>query len=263
MRRFIRSLTPPFLGILYAKTLNSLHSGLGSKEGYKNEKLIDLVIQKNIALRNQIVVNQVDNQFFRLAAAVGLARTNKVDMRVLDFGGGAGHHQLIAALAYPDIAFDWTVVETPGLTDSAKQMISVEGLKFISDLNALKDEIGFDLVHSNSAIQYTSDPLATLEALASLRSTLFYFTRIPMSTSGKCINYNQVSKLSANGPGTPPVDFVDSRITYPVTIPSRIDVEKLLQTNNLIWFVVDEGPWEQSRFGDKVRTFSVIARPTV
>jgi hypothetical protein len=81
-----------------------------------------------------------------------------------------------------------------------------------------------------------------------------------MSTNGNGFSYNQVSKLSANGPGRPPMDFVDSRVSYPVTIPSRKSVENILEKYGFTWLVVDEGPWDSNRFGESVRTFSVVAR---
>jgi putative methyltransferase (TIGR04325 family) len=260
VRKLIKSLAPPFVGILYSKGLNFLLPLVRSSDGYKNEKIINLVVQKNLAFRDAISLNHVDDQFFRVAAAIGLVRTNKKAMRVLDFGGGAGHHQSIATLAYPHLEFDWIVVETPELVNVARQKILATGLSFVPSLELLKYEKGFDLIHSNSAIQYTSDPLATLEALAHLDSSVIFLTRIPMSTSGEGINYNQVSKLSANGPGRPPLDFVDSRVSYPVTIPSRIDVESVFEKSGFTWFVVDEGPWDPIRFGESVRTYSIIAR---
>lgn len=260
MRKFVKNLVPPFVGILYARVLNFVLPLLWSSNGYKNEKLINLVIEKNLALRDAIALNQVDDQFFRVAAAVGLAKIDKNTMRVLDFGGGAGHHQSIATLAYPHLEFDWTVVETPELVDLSKRKILVTNLNFTSSLDALKDEKGFDLIHSNSAIQYTNDPLATIEALARFKSSVVYLTRVPMSTNGNGFSYNQVSKLSANGPGRPPMDFVDSRVSYPITIPSRKNVENILEKYGFTWFVVDEGPWDSNRFGESVRTFSIIAR---
>jgi len=59
-----------------------------------------------------------------------------------------------------------------------------------------------DLVHSNGAIQYVPDTLATVRSLCSLRPTTLTWYRVPISDETR--REVQTSYLSDNGPGTSP-----------------------------------------------------------
>ncbi len=180
-------------------------------------------------------------------------------MEVLDFGGGAGHHQAVAKIVFPEIHFNWTVVETDELVQRAQGEIKDLGLDFISSLEKVK-RVKFDLVFSNSAIQYLPNPLLELKKLVNLDFEYLFLTRIPLRRSGKSLRYIQSSKLSQNGPGPAPLNFKDAIIEYHASIVEKYLVEEILDTSLQSRVLIDEGDWDASRFGKTVGVFSYLGK---
>ena len=230
--------------------------------GYENEKLIDLIIEKNLFIRSTREFPQIDGNFFRTAFAIGLVNSNNSNLRVLDFGGGAGHHLEMARLAFPEKSFTWVIVETTALAAAANQRIHDQSLQFISGIDSLSALDQFDIVHSNSAIQYTLNPVKTMEELFTLNSPIFVLTRVPLSLTESQVEYIQISNMSQNGPGKTPLNFRDAKIGYPIKIPSKLKLEELLIRLRFEFQFFDEGPWDAIKFGTSIKTFTLIARRT-
>ena len=223
--------------------------------GYENKKLIDLVIFKNLKIRSSTDARVMDLQAMRTISAIGLAAGNKKAMTVLDFGGGAGHHHIVAKLAFPEVSFNWTVVETSALTETVRDRVIDPELSFVDDVSILDTDTLYDLIYSNSALQYTESPVITLKSLLRLNFSYCFITRIPL-TSRKAFKYHQESMLSQNGPGLAPPEFRDSKITYQNTIEAKDSIERLLEEFLDGWLIFDEGPWDLDMFGESVRTYS-------
>ncbi len=227
-------------------------------DGYQNRDLVDLVLFKNLTLRSVTNIKNLDIQSIKTIAAVGMAIGGKSKINVLDFGGGAGHHQFIARTIFKDADFDWTVVETESMCKAAQSKITDQGLEFTSSLGNLTDSKFFDLIFSNSAIQYTENPIEELRRLLGFKFNIFFITRIPLTFDEKSVTYNQESMLSQNGPGLPPENFRDRRVKYLINIESKENFERLLNENLEHWTSVEEGAWDPNRFGNEVGTFSYI-----
>jgi putative methyltransferase (TIGR04325 family) len=254
-----------FLPPIILQAIDRIQAVLKSNQkyeiGYENEKLVNLIIEKNLIIRSIQETPQVDANFFRTVSAIGLANSNSSNLRVLDFGGGGGHHLVTARLSFPDKSFSWVVVETPALVAAATQRIDDQSLRFIGSIDSLSDQDQFDLVHSNSAIQYTQNPIKTMEELFAINSPLFVLTRVPLSMGKTQIEYIQISNMSQNGPGKAPNNFRDAKIGYSIRIPSKSAVEELLTNLKFKFQFLDEGPWDATKHGSSVKTFTLIARP--
>ena len=227
-----------------------------SRFGYENEDLVDLIVWKNLQLRKQAAEKKFDLQSLRTISAVGLSIDGSSSMKVLDFGGGGGHHQLIAKSMFPEVQFEWHVAETEILSNTASKSINVEGLSFTSSSNENIKSKSFDLIFSNSALQYLNDPIKTLETLLGFNFRKIFITRIPLTTESKPFSYFQISKLSDNGPGLPPANFKDRRISYETHIRTQSQFESLLNKRLTDWISIDEGPWDSALLGSKVRTYT-------
>ena len=230
--------------------------GAAHIESYQDLDLVKIILVKNLQLRQTAVLTNLDVMSFRTIAAVGMAIENKSNLRVLDFGGGAGHHQLLAKKSFKNVNFDWTVVETEAMSRTVQEVIKDKGLKFISSLSTLTKEDKFDLIFSNSAIQYTQEPLKTLRELLNLEFGHFFITRVPLNLGNSQISYFQESLLSQNGPGPAPKDIQDKWVKYENNIVSKDAFERILNESLESWISVDEGSWDPGRFGDRVRTYS-------
>ncbi len=150
-------------------------------EGYENEELVETIYRKTVAFQAEGDWPLVQN-----------VRT------VLDFGGGAGIHYKLARQQSPDIR--WAVVETPAMVRRASKL-ATNRLMFFSEIEKAADWLGsIDLMHSNGAIQYVEDALATVRALCAARPARMVWYRVPVS-DGSAKTETQTSFLSHNGPG--------------------------------------------------------------
>lgn len=256
MSNFLFDCIPPILLKKFLPVLRKLKIRGRSIESYQDLDLIQLIIFKNLQLRQSPELTNLDTMCFRTIAAVGLTNKNKKNISVLDFGGGAGHHQFLARNLFRSVYFDWTVVETETMSRVAQEVIKDEGLRFISNLKTLTKSSNFDLIFSNSAIQYTQDPLNTLRELLNLEFEHFFITRIPLILDGNQTTYLQKSLLSQNGPGPAPSNIRDKWVRYKINIMSKNSFEQILDGALNGWASVDEGSWDPDRFGDRVRSYS-------
>ena len=257
MKPLLADLLPPILlkklrgiGLFSADKRNLI-------EGYQNDRLLELILFKNLQQRSNVNRINLDAQSFKTIASIGLGLRNKSNFSVLDFGGGGGHHQFTAKKIFKDVQFDWTIIETERLAQMAGSLIQDEGLTFASDLNSLESTKFYDLIFSNSALQYTEEPLDTLEKLLNLNFENLFITRIPLTNSNP-FTYYQESLLSNNGPGVAGRDVEESTVIYKNHIANKESVESLLDENLSEWILVDEGAWDPLRFGEAVRTYSYV-----
>jgi putative methyltransferase (TIGR04325 family) len=177
--------------------IRSLRKPSGILQGYENPALVDLIFQKTISY---------------------LPRGSWPEMKgistVLDFGGGCGLHYKLAALECPEVR--WAVVETPAMAARASE-IATDRLRFFSDIEAAARWLGsIDVMHSNGALQYVPDPVATLTRLCSLGASTMVWHRLYLS-DGDIRSEMQNSRLIDNGPGRSPPDTPNIIVRCPRT----------------------------------------------
>lgn len=149
-------------------------------KGCENEELVDVVFRKTVAYEPK-------GSWPEIAGA----------STVLDFGGGCGLHYKEAGS--PTVR--WAVVETPAMVARAKEL-STNNLQFFSDVEAAASWLGsVDVMHSNGALQYVSDPLAMLHRLCAVRAKTMLWKRAVLSKNNDVKQKVQSSKLADNGPG--------------------------------------------------------------
>jgi hypothetical protein len=138
---------------------------------------------------------------------------------VLDFGGGCGQHYKLARLQSPEIR--WAVVETPAMVKKAEQL-ATDRLRFFENIAEGAAWLGaIDVMHSNSALQYASDPLEKLEQLCAVRAKTMLWKRLSLSKSS-IEREVQSSLLGDNGPGFLP-GLKEKTVRYTRTkIPERV-----------------------------------------
>jgi hypothetical protein len=149
-------------------------------QGYDNEELVDVVFRKTVAYEPQ-------GDWPEIASA----------STVLDFGGGCGLHYKEARS--PTVR--WAVVETPAMVAKAKEL-STNNLQFFSDVEAAASWLGsVDVMHSNGALQYASDPIDMLHRLCAVRAKTMLWKRAVLSKNNDVKQEVQSSRLADNGPG--------------------------------------------------------------
>lgn len=151
-------------------------------EGYAEPELVEVIFQKTRAYNP-------DGDWPEMVGASS----------VLDFGGGCGLHYKLARRQSPDIR--WAVVETPAMLKRAAEL-ATDRLQFFTDIAEARKWLGaIDVMHSNSALQYTSEPEDALKQLCGLRAKRMIWERIALSKTDTEREI-QSSLLGDNGPGT-------------------------------------------------------------
>jgi putative methyltransferase (TIGR04325 family) len=247
---------PPIVGIIFGnfpKILRKRYSG------YQDTKLVEVIIQKNIQFRRDIN-KSLDFAAFRITTAIGLLGNQKT-LRVLDFGGGGGHHHATAQHIFPEIDFYWKVIETPALVREASDKLRISNLTFSDQITGDKIlNTPIDLIHSNSAIQYTDNPTETINLLKKLDFKYIYLTRIPLAIDSESFEYMQTSRLFSNGPGYAPKGIKDALVEYKARIMDYEGFKRIISTDCTLVFELNEGPWDSNQFGEKVGTFTFALR---
>jgi len=211
--------------------------------GYSMKALTDVVVQKNIAVKNSLTKDQfLGSDATRTLMSIGFA-LNARSVRVLDFGGGGGYHYTLARHALGnECKIKWHVVETESMCQSGQAMTD-ESLKFFNSISSAQKDLGnIDLLLTSSALQYCPDPIAYLKELLAVSAKYIYITRTPFFPGHQTLVSVQSSMLSQNGPGPLPQGYIDQEILYPISFVPIEQVEALIQEKYTIRFKVLEEP---------------------
>jgi hypothetical protein len=117
---------------------------------------------------------------------------------VLDFGGGFGQHYKCAVRHSPMVR--WAVVETQSIVARASVLAS-EHLKFFATIEEAVDWLGKpDLMHSDSALHYTPDPVKAVKVLCGVGAKEMLWRRMVFSRTDRIEVDEQLSRLDEHGP---------------------------------------------------------------
>jgi hypothetical protein len=167
--------------ILIAPLMRLLRRPRETLDGYEQPELVDVIFKKTKAYEPQGNWPEMS----------GVSS-------VLDFGGGCGLHYKLACRESPDIR--WAVVETPAMVERAKEL-ATHTLRFFTDIPEAHQWLGdIDVMHSNGALQYASDPEQKLKRLCELRAKRMLWYRLSL-TVDSVEREIQSSRLGDNGPG--------------------------------------------------------------
>jgi len=204
---------------------------------YLNSSITDYIVDKSVKFQKQLQTdNVISKNDMSPITALGLCRpANK--LKILEFGGGSGNSFYIARKFFHDLKFDWHVIETVFMAESAKNRIHQEGLYFYSNQNEIVEK-DFDLLYINSSLQYTQDPLAELTKLLAIKPEKIFITR-QLLTNNQTSKFQQRSKMNANGPLSSEKSD-NTEITYPVIAEKKDAFEQILLQNYDIISVINE-----------------------
>jgi putative methyltransferase (TIGR04325 family) len=168
-------------------------------QGYDDEAIADLVVAKTKSL-DLIRIEDVIPGEALLPTLLAIACSGN---RVLDFGGGAGFHYLVASRAFPQRKFRWAIVEHPLMISRTKKLEHENLRFFLSPEEAADCMGGVDLLHSNGVLQYLEDPETMVRRLITLNPSSISWSRLLLGPQ-RAVE-TQVAPLSAHGPGPCPV----------------------------------------------------------
>jgi putative methyltransferase (TIGR04325 family) len=164
-------------------------------KGYNNLKLNKSIIKKTIIFARNKSVNKHDINVQRTIKFLEFIKKKKLK-NILDFGGGAGYHYFIAKIKLPNNNLKWQVIENNTMVKLCNKKLNYRNLFFFDTFNKIKK---VDVFFSSSAINYTKDPIKTIQSIIKLNAKYLYFTRTPL-TENQSFRFKQLSLLSDNGP---------------------------------------------------------------
>ena len=231
------------------------------ERGYETKEIIESVIKKNLEFRKSGINQELSFENSKILTAVGIVTQmprEKQPIKVLDFGGGGGHCYWVARRFFPEIQFEWHVVETEELCSAANLRLAREGLRFYKDLAELPDtNVVYDLIFANSSIQYTKEPFETLKKILEIGTSLLFITRTPLAYGQTDYEYSQFSIASENGPGYI-TDTNPKVVSYECKALSKTSLIYEVKKFFAVVDVLYEGTWDGKT--RKVGTYSIIGR---
>lgn len=232
----IKDLIPPIFIKLFKITreYKSYHEALHmAKNGaYENKILCQVVAEKTKRFITQYKAKpyqlNATNVFLLATIQSYFNETKKKDMHILDFGGACGiHYYEVLPFIPEDCIIKWTVIETNEMVNSAKKFgCGNHNLNFICNIDEVDAEV--DFIYSSCALLYVKDPYLDLDKLMKLNAKWILFNRMMFNEDDREIYTLQKSKLSANGPGKLPNEYLDVEMNYPHTTLSLPKFKKAL-----------------------------------
>jgi len=211
---------------------------------YENSDLCQMIGEKTINYRNYLKERPCKikpSSFFLASSIYGhLLSNSSSKITVLDFGGACGTHYFETRPLFDErIKFDWNVVETTGMVNSAKNHgLESEELHFFDNIENVVKKV--DLLHSSGALQYVPNWSLFLEKLACVNAERMLFTRMMFSENDRTFIMIQKSRMQDSGPGKMPEKYVDRIIECPHTTISFKDfLERLEKSYSLEWIFED------------------------
>ena len=197
-----------------------------SLQSYDSQKLARLVKYKTEAMRQTPAAYGVLVGDLALLAAIARLLSNRRSLKVIDFGGACGAHFFLAKAIYPDVSFEWRVVETEVMVSEARSLQTAE-LSFFSRLDAASGGFEPDLVHTSGTLQCLSNPYITLQQLVDIGAKSLLLNRLGMSETDAPVFTVHRHNMSLNGRGPVPLDFIDEICSCPFQFPSRVQIEAM------------------------------------
>ena len=233
---------------------------------YNDDTLARVVVEKTKALQANARSESFETDLgsLRTLAALGVLQRSPADgvLRVLDFGGAAGYHYLVARALLPQsLILDWRVVETPALVAAAQELQDGQMSLFSSIERATASWTEPPhLTFASGVLQCVPEPLKTCQELVDLSGDALVITRTSFSEDGTTRAIVQRSTLSTNGPGPLPAGFVDAELSYPTTFVPRKKVEEIITSRYTITAKVTEDPCSYRIHGTCIPTTGYFCR---
>lgn len=206
-----------------------------SQDGYENRRVVEVVVQKTLRYKQQLLSSSGPASLDAVSAytlfALLLAAGARERIHVLDFGGAAGAHYLLARALLPRTTrLNWLVVETPEMVSQATPLLADEELRFCPDLAEAATRMAeVDLLHSSGTLQCVPNPYAVLKQLIDLNATHILLNRLGVTRGDHDVITVQHSRLSWNGPGPLPAGLTDQPFVNPFVFPQETILRGLLQ----------------------------------
>lgn len=218
-------------------------TALAACDGYEDAELVAVVSEKTDRLRNSLggLPTLEDANMARLGLALALNPSR--ELHVLELGGACGAAYYSMRGLFPGRIKSWHVVETEAMAAEGNARFADDTLRFFNNLeSACADLTRRDLAVSLGCLQYTPEPLGSLDALLDLHFSSVYLARIEAGWEYGCtVVTRQDHNLSLHGPGPMPESFADRTCSQPITLVPFEEYQKAGAGRYATRFIHHEG----------------------
>lgn len=214
---------------------------------YTAEELVSHITFKNREYRKRLKLHQeidggVTNSL--LAVSLALMKSNIPHVSVIDLGGGGAHLHASLRILYPEIQFNFIVIET---AEMVRQNLNnhESGLSFTTLSNFLSSEpYKYDVLIANSCLQYLDEPLTNLlQVIKHSHVNFMYIGKTPFHDGSGYINGIQTSLLTSNGPKVN-TSSAKTIVSYGAKILPLLEFYEILKCDWQIVFQLVEGTFQ-------------------
>jgi len=245
------------------KVYDSYDHALADSYTYEDPGVIQVVSSKTEAHRNALLAGKdkaVNNRQTVQNMFVLSYVWHDRPLDVLEIGGACGASYFELSHLLPGRIKSWHIVETPAMAAAGRKLFQDDRLTFYDDLDTSVSQLeNPDLLIAQGVLQYMPDPLQSLETLLNLGFDWVYITRTLVGDGIEHpIIIEQVSNLSAHGPGAVPKGFTDRKTSHPLTIVAFESIASRISVGYSVAYQFAEGGDRTMRIGSQtVRTRKV------
>lgn len=229
------------------------------KYSYEDPEVVSLIIEKTLGFFNKKKEDFLFSESDLRMLAISQLANLKNGSVVIDFGGGAGHHYKTFKKGFPHINIKWIVVETKEMARQAKKLENKELIFVSSFKKAVKLYSRIDLIYSDSALQYCTNPIAILKMFTLAEPNNIFINRTMMSEQNAS-SFEQASFMSKNGPGNLPEAATDFVLKVRVFCETRSRYLQTLQNKYTVIFNQYESTVNNPLNNQRVSTFSIYSK---
>ena len=239
--RLLRRVRRPAYGLFGSYSTYDEAAAASAGAGYEDPAIIEAVIGVQRARLASTGSTELGPRGLELQLALAHAQGQAAggELRVLDFGGGAGGHyfDVVARRAqsgWPEEALRWYVCETSAMAVAAQSALATDELSFHESLSEL-ESVPYDLVHVSGSLQYVPDARDTWTRLAAISHRWLALNRTPFVSSDTDAFTVQRAPVPVGGSATYP-----SRL-----LAERPWLERMSRTHDLVarWPVASDQPY--------------------
>lgn len=250
MIKLIKKLLPPVIleTLLKYSFKNKLYKNYNEaflkklNKGYQNNDLLRNIIYKtNTIIKDNFLNLELDD--IRIFVILSYLK-DKNNLNILDYGGAAGYHYYLFKKFYKK-QLKWNIIENYEFYNLISEVKNnyipdeIRYFKSFEDENLLN--INIDLIFCSCSLQYSEDPISTLKKLISLKPKYIYITRMPLLENGLKKIYLQYSDITSNGPKVESLYQKKMKVSYPITLINKVELEKLLfKSYNKIFSMLED-----------------------
>lgn len=185
-KKILKKIMPPFTIDVYNLLLHRNNNGfsgdyttydeaINNSSGYETEVIIN---KKTITQKERLgnYGREIDGLTMFLLSAFSITGLHD-NVKVLDWGGELGFHNLMFSKFLPKICFDWTVWETPAMCERGQSEFANKYLRFTT--NPTKN---YDVLIASGTMQCVDDPQKYWELILAIKPKFIIFNRFPFIT---------------------------------------------------------------------------------